>query len=175
MEHLNSIMISLHILSAITWIGGILFSIIALDPPFIQGDLNVESVILLANINYRFRIMVGTSIFVLVITGIYNAYVRIGSFEALISTSYGKLLLVKLALFAVMIVIFIICPKSKSCSPVSGACDIDHIKKLSAALSKEAKAQRINITKNSAIILPRVALIMGLLIILCSVLLHYGI
>jgi putative copper resistance protein D len=51
----------------------------------------------------RFSIMGIVSVAVLLVTGVINAYLLVGSFHALIVTAYGRLLLFKLVVFAVML------------------------------------------------------------------------
>jgi putative copper resistance protein D len=51
----------------------------------------------------RFSIMGIISVAVLSASGVINAYVLVGSFHGLIVTQYGKLLLLKLVVFALML------------------------------------------------------------------------
>jgi putative copper resistance protein D len=44
-----------------------------------------------------------TSVVVLALTGVVNSWFLVGSFELLVTTTYGRVLLAKLALFAAMI------------------------------------------------------------------------
>jgi putative copper resistance protein D len=46
---------------------------------------------------------VGVASVALICSGIVNAWIRVGSFRALLVTDYGQLLLLKLAVFAAMV------------------------------------------------------------------------
>jgi putative copper resistance protein D len=55
------------------------------------------------NATLRFSTLGIISVAILLATGIVNAWVLVGSFSALVRTDYGRLVLVKIALFAAML------------------------------------------------------------------------
>jgi copper transport protein len=87
--------LTLHIAAASIWIGGI-----TLLAAFL---LRRDDAPLLARIMPRWSTVAATSVAVVVLTGIYQAWREIGPFAALTATAYGRLLLVKIGLFAAMV------------------------------------------------------------------------
>ncbi|MFJ7997107.1 copper resistance CopC/CopD family protein [Streptomyces sp. NPDC096310] len=85
----------LHLLSVATWLGGLAALLIALHKaPFMES----------AAIR-RFSRIAFISVVVLAVTGLYQSWRQVGSWSALGGTSYGRLLLVKVGLVAVLVVI----------------------------------------------------------------------
>ncbi|MEE1798625.1 copper resistance protein CopC [Streptomyces sp. JV176] len=85
----------LHLLAVATWLGGLTALLIALyKAPFIES----------AAIR-RFSRIAFVSVVVLAATGLYQSWRQVGSWSALGGTSYGRLLLVKVGLVAVLVVI----------------------------------------------------------------------
>jgi putative copper resistance protein D len=56
----------------------------------------------------RFSHVALVSVAILLVTGIVNAWILVGSFRGLIGTDYGRLLMVKIGLFAAMLAIAVI-------------------------------------------------------------------
>lgn len=84
---------ALHLLAGGAWIGGLLaLWLILIDP----RD-NQEQVLL------RFSGMGYVAVAVLLATGLANGWYLVGTFDALVGTPYGQLLLVKLCLFSGML------------------------------------------------------------------------
>ena len=153
METLSVVLTAVHVLAAIAWLGGMIFHIVVLDPVFRKNEVSFQSAFLLALMERRFRALVGTSIVLLVGSGAVKAYFLLGSFPALWTTSAGRLVLLKIGLTAAMLVIFAVCPKTKSCSPIPGVCDIAS----EALLAGKAGTIR----ERSKVVLPKVALALG--------------
>jgi putative copper resistance protein D len=89
-----------HLLAAAVWLGVL--------PPLLlllrRGpDGSVEDPELAAARLQAFHMIGLASVIVLALTGVVNSVFLVGSAERLVSTSYGRLLLTKLALFALMI------------------------------------------------------------------------
>ncbi|MFE2940583.1 copper resistance CopC/CopD family protein [Streptomyces sp. NPDC059255] len=83
----------LHLLAAAVWLGGLTALLIALHKaPFIER----------AAIQ-RFSRTAFVCVVVLAVTGIYQSWRQVGSWSALGGTSYGRLLLVKVGLVAVLV------------------------------------------------------------------------
>ncbi|MFJ4920573.1 copper resistance CopC/CopD family protein [Streptomyces sp. NPDC088725] len=83
----------LHLLAAATWLGGLAALLVALHrTPFIDS----------AAVR-RFSRTAFVSVCVLAATGTYQSWRQVGSWSALVDTSYGQLLLVKVGLVAVLV------------------------------------------------------------------------
>ena len=154
MEVLQMALTAVHLLAAIAWLGGMIFHIVVLDPVFRKNEVTFQSAFLLALMEQRFRELVGASIALLVGSGIVKAYFLLGSFASLWTTSTGRYVLLKIGLTGAMMFIFAICPKTKSCSPIPGVCDIAS----EAILGGKEGAIR----ERSKVILPKVALALGI-------------
>ena len=99
----------LHILAAATWVGGIIFLVVVAVPSLRKLDKSAAEPMLRATV-FRFRAVGWIAFAVLLVTGLYNLHMRgIGWAEltdpAFRATSSGKALLVKLAGFAVVLVL----------------------------------------------------------------------
>ena len=164
MEYLQVGLTAIHLLAAIAWLGGMIFHIVVLDPVFRKNEVTFQSAFLLALMEQRFRKLVGTSIALLVLSGTAKACILLGSFESLWTTSSGRYILLKIGLTGAMLVIFAVCPKTKSCSSIPGVCDI-----ASEALlgGKEG-----TIRERSKVILPKVALALGIVAMVAAIYLH---
>jgi copper resistance protein D len=89
----------LHLCSAGVWIGGLAPLVIFLKctrESFSLGETVVP-------VLQRFSTLSLCCVSVLVVSGLSNSWLLVGSIEALFTTPYGRLLLFKLALFAVLI------------------------------------------------------------------------
>lgn len=83
----------LHLLAVATWLGGLAALLVALYK--IPG-IEREAV-------RRFSQVAFLSVLVLVVTGVYQSWRQLGSWSALTGTSYGRLLLIKIALVGVLV------------------------------------------------------------------------
>lgn len=90
----------LHLIAASVWLGGLaclllLFSAGRRHPSIAQDSLQLDAV-------RRFSVLGILSVATLIVSGAVNAWILVGSFRALLVTDYGRLLMLKLAAFAVM-------------------------------------------------------------------------
>ncbi|MFJ3922380.1 copper resistance protein CopC [Streptomyces sp. NPDC090022] len=85
----------LHLLAVAAWLGGLATLLVALHK---VPDIERAAV-------QRFSRLAFISVLVLTATGIYQSWRQLGSFSALTGTSYGRLLLVKVALVAVLVAV----------------------------------------------------------------------
>ncbi|MEU3402596.1 copper resistance protein CopC [Streptomyces sp. NPDC006670] len=83
----------LHLLAVATWLGGLAALLVALRK---VPDIEREAV-------QRFSRVAFISVLVLAATGVYQSWRQLGSWSALTGTSYGRLLLIKVALVAVLV------------------------------------------------------------------------
>lgn len=84
-----------HLGAAALWLGGLTVVLAIVLPRRQPAEL--------AQVVPRFSALAFAAVAALVVTGSFQAWRQVGSLEALRSTTYGRLLLVKLALFAVMV------------------------------------------------------------------------
>lgn len=91
----------LHLGAASAWIGGLVGLLIVFAVGRRRSAL--EWAPLQLNAVRRFSIIGIVSVAVLIGSGIVNAWILVGSFRALLVTAYGQLLLLKIAVFSVMV------------------------------------------------------------------------
>lgn len=164
MEYLQIALTAVHLLAAIAWLGGMIFHIVVLDPVFRKNEVTFQSAFLLALMEQRFRKLVGTSIALLAVSGAAKAYFLLGSLDALWTTSTGRYVLLKIGLTGAMLVIFAICPKTRSCSSIPGVCDI--------ASETLLGGKEGTIRERSKVILPKMALALGIAAMVAAIYLH---
>ncbi|HMI12961.1 MAG TPA: copper homeostasis membrane protein CopD [Bradyrhizobium sp.] len=94
---------TLHLLAAAIWIGGIVSLVLLLSVS--RNDQTDAGVSFARDATQRFSTMGVAIVVVVLATGIVNGWILVGSWHALIATFYGQLLILKIALFAVMLLI----------------------------------------------------------------------
>lgn len=87
----------LHLLGTAVWVGG-LFGLV-LTVPLVRG-FGAAMRPVFAGVVIRFSQCATISIIVLSLTGLYSAWLHVGSLDALLPTEYGRALTIKLVLFA---------------------------------------------------------------------------
>jgi predicted heme/steroid binding protein len=96
---------TLHLLTAVFWFGTIFYVHLVLKPAYAAKGLP------------RGEVRVGlASMAIMTVTGLYLTWIRFDSWHSLVDTRFGKLLLVKVGLFAIMvtmglIAVFIVGPR----------------------------------------------------------------
>ena len=96
----------IHLLAAAVWVGGLthfavgLWALRAQRASLMPASLRTQFTALLIP---RFSALALASVALLTVTGVYSAYLRIGTLQALVSTPYGWALIVKLAVAAPMV------------------------------------------------------------------------
>ena len=102
MEIVTALIFWVHMLAAVVWIGGMVFNLFVVRPP--MGVVDLPQRLKLADgILRRFIPVVWISVGLLVLTGLLMTLKRVASFEILLKTGYGNILILKLTLVAVMI------------------------------------------------------------------------
>jgi copper resistance protein D len=91
----------LHLIAAAAWVGALLPLIVLLAAAGADG----ASLAMARTATTRFSILGIVSVGTLLVTGIVNTYYLAGSVPALLHTEYGRLLLIKIALFLAMVAI----------------------------------------------------------------------
>lgn len=99
----------LHILAAITWIGGMFFLVLVVVPWMRRGNRE-QGAALLRQTGERFRTVGWIAFAVLIVTGTYNLWargVRPGDFlrEEWLVSPFGRAVMMKLSLFAMVLVV----------------------------------------------------------------------
>lgn len=94
-----------HILAAIIWVGGTAF-LVTVGVPYARSLDPEQRVRALSELGKRFRPWGWASLALLVVSGLYMMLrLHVASWDTLTGTSYGRLLLTKIALVAVVIVL----------------------------------------------------------------------
>jgi uncharacterized membrane protein len=97
-----------HLLAAITWIGGQLFILLVLLP-IARGALpRDERTLLFASVGRRYGIISWAALSLLIVTGVLNGERRSVHWTHLTDGSYGRILLAKLIVVAVVIVVTLV-------------------------------------------------------------------
>jgi len=91
----------LHLIAAAAWVGALLPLIVL----FATAGADDASLAIARTATARFSILGIVSVGTLLVTGIVNTYYLAGSVPALLHTDYGRLLLIKIALFLAMVAI----------------------------------------------------------------------
>lgn len=117
----------LHVWAFSAWLGGAFWNIFVAVPAGMVR-INLDTVIL-ANFQLeRFRVVVRTVFPTIIATGLVQVWAIFGwQWRPLFSTLWGYLVLVKGGLVLSLILVFILCPMWRACSPVRGVCDLDDL------------------------------------------------
>lgn len=94
----------LHLAAASVWIGG-LFVIAIAVPPALRGIDPNAACERLGNWIRRFTRLAIPAVILVALTGLYNSWIHVDGFPALIETRYGQVLLIKVAIAGVMVVL----------------------------------------------------------------------
>ncbi|MFB9267776.1 copper homeostasis membrane protein CopD [Bradyrhizobium erythrophlei] len=89
---------ALHAVAAAAWIGGLVSLITFLAIPQVR-----ENMPLVRDATERFSTLGIISVATILLSGVVNAAILVGSLHGLVATEYGRVLMLKLALFAVML------------------------------------------------------------------------
>jgi len=98
-----------HLLASISW-GGALLSISLMFSASKMAD-SVGQQHIVSGIADRFYVLFGPVFALLVFTGLYNAWVEVGSFGVLLTTTYGRFLSIKLLIFAYLTSRYVVPPQ----------------------------------------------------------------
>lgn len=89
---------ALHLIASAAWIGGLVSLIL-----FLAVARRRQAVVLAHDAAKRFSTLGIVSVATLLLTGIANAAILVGSFRGLVVTQYGRLLMLKLGIFVIML------------------------------------------------------------------------
>jgi len=93
---------ALHLLAAAAWIGGLVPLVLLLAA--VRRHPTVEWTSQARDVTRRFSTLGTVSVATLMASGIVNAWILVGSVHGLLVTEYGRLLMLKLGVFAIMLV-----------------------------------------------------------------------
>jgi copper resistance protein D len=144
MRVLYLISVWLHILAAMTWIGGMFFLVLVVVPWMRRGHRE-QGARLLRETGTRFRTVGWIAFGILVATGTYNLWargVRFGDFVSAVwlASPFGRAVVAKLALFAVVLAVsaihdFGIGPRA-AIAVEAGAPDAERLRRLASYLGR---------------------------------------
>lgn len=99
----------IHLVFSSIWVGGSIFLGIVLAPLLKRTipDIN-KRLSFMVVVGRRFNYLGGSSLIVLVITGIYNARFFLSQPDSIFESTYGYILLAKIILVCIMIIVYII-------------------------------------------------------------------
>lgn len=89
----------LHLIAAAIWLGGLV--LLALILWELHADQSTATAAALRGLAARFSVIATLAVFALTVTGIFSSFVQLRSFSQLWTTTYGWMLLAKLALIGV--------------------------------------------------------------------------
>jgi len=92
---------TLHLCAAAIWIGGLASLVVLLSAS--TRDRTTASALFAFEATRRFSTMGIAAVLAIFVTGFVNSWILVGSLHALTATGYGKLLLLKIALFVAML------------------------------------------------------------------------
>ncbi|MGH2946013.1 MAG: copper resistance D family protein, partial [Solirubrobacteraceae bacterium] len=93
---------TVHVLCMCMWLGGLVMLVLAL-PLGARALVPQDATPLMATVVGRFSRMAMVAVTLLLLSGIVNSVVLVASFDALVETAYGRLVLAKIALFGALI------------------------------------------------------------------------
>jgi putative copper resistance protein D len=109
MNFFDPLVVWIHLVFSSIWVGGSIFLGLVLAPLLkkTMPDLN-KRISFMVIVGRRFNYLGGSSLLILVITGIYNARSFIGQPSLLFESTYGYILLAKIILVCILFIIYII-------------------------------------------------------------------
>lgn len=93
---------TVHVLAASVWLGGLVGLILAFRQ---RNDASAPSADALARLVVRFGTLASLTVALLLISGIVDAWITLGSLESLWHTTYGRILLGKVALVGFVLIV----------------------------------------------------------------------
>ncbi|OGW07646.1 MAG: hypothetical protein A2W77_05390 [Nitrospinae bacterium RIFCSPLOWO2_12_39_16] len=118
----------MHIISAVYWIGAILFTLTVLGPVMRCQNTGI-AIPIMSEVQGRVRGIVLVAIFIFIATGTFNMYYRgLMDTEVLFESSYGTIFLMKMLPVAVMFTIYFSAPyilKRRSPSSKGVCCEVE--------------------------------------------------
>lgn len=166
MHLLYLISVWFHILAAITWLGGILFLVLVVVP-WLRAGNHANAAAFLRDTGMRFRNIGWVCFAVVLVTGTFNLWVRGVRFESFtddvwLGSSFGKTTLLKLSVFALVLVIsaihdFILGPRA------------------TVAIAEDPRSAHAAVLRRRASLLGRLNALLALVLVALGVMLVRGV
>ena len=103
----QAILTWIHLIAASIWVGGSLFIGIVFSPLLKTMTSSVEERMqIMIRVGKRFNKVAVPSLIILMVTGLYTSNALIGNPDLLVSTSYGKFLIIKIILVIALIITY---------------------------------------------------------------------
>ena len=97
----------IHLIAAAIWVGGSLFIGLVFSPLLKTMTSSVEERMqIMIRVGKRFNKIAVPSLIILMLTGLYTSNTLIGNPDLLVSTSYGKFLIIKIILVIALIITY---------------------------------------------------------------------
>ncbi|MDQ3840059.1 MAG: CopD family protein [Thermoproteota archaeon] len=160
---IEGLVVWLHLVAASIWVGGSIFLGVILSPMLKRITKTVEErIVILIKVGRRFSYIAFPSLLVLVLTGIYNSKAFILDPDAFYQTSYGIILMIKIAAVVATFAAYIL-----------------HIRIISTETEKDiisgnASTAFIHSIRSKIIFLGRVIVFLSILILLLAAFLDAG-
>ncbi len=166
MQALWVISVSLHILAAVTWIGGMFFLMLVVVPWLRAGD-RPNAAAFLQQTGERFRNVGWTCFGILLITGTFNLWVRgvrLADFTHTewLRSSFGETVLVKLGAFTTVVL-------------VSAVHDFVLGPRATAAIARDPHSREAQSLRRQASLIGRVNVVLALVLVTAAVMLVRGV
>lgn len=109
MNFFDPLVVWIHLVFSSIWVGGSIFLGLVLAPLLKKTvpDLN-KRISFMVVVGRKFNYLGGSSLLILVLTGIYNARSFIGQPSLLFESTYGYILLAKIILVCILFIVYII-------------------------------------------------------------------
>lgn len=105
----QAILTWIHLVAAAIWVGGSLFIGIVFSPLLKTMTNSIEERMqIMIRVGRRFNKIAVPSLFILMITGLYNSHMLLSKPDLLVATSYGTFLIVKIILVIILIITYAI-------------------------------------------------------------------
>ena len=153
-----------HLVSATIWVGGSLFIGIVFSPLLkTMTDSVAERMQIMIRVGRRFNKIAVPSLFILIITGVYNSHILLGRPDLLIASSYGTFLIIKVSLVVALVITYAIHVRL-----IRG--DVE--KKIMSGQMPDSDLQKL---RKKIIILGEVTVVISIVILLLAALLDAGV
>ncbi|MDH3677120.1 MAG: CopD family protein [Nitrosopumilus sp.] len=160
----HAILTWIHLVAAAIWVGGSIFIGIVFSPILKSITTSVEDRIeIMIKVGKRFNKVAVPSLFILMITGLYNSHMLLSKPDLLMATSYGIFLTIKIVLVIALIITYAI-----------------HVRVIrkdveDQIMSKQMPIQQIQKLRKKIIILGEITVVLSIAILFFAALLDAGI
>jgi uncharacterized membrane protein len=101
----------LHVVGAVIWLGGVFFVVFMLRPTLAKLPDPATRRLVLSGASDRMRRIINPVITLQVLTGTYMAWRLLGGWDELFTSTWGRVLLIKVILATLMIGLYVVVPR----------------------------------------------------------------